>query len=58
MSNVRNRRYARTYKKKTDPQTETDNSELSLSSSAALGILGGTFLLGLVSGKIISLCRR
>lgn len=59
MNNLRNRKYARTSKKNSNSQPENNDTELSLSSTAALGILGGTFLVGLVSGKIIGImCRR
>lgn len=58
MNNIRNRKYARTFKKSVLPTYESDTAEFSISSSAALGILGGTFLVGLVSGKLLQICRK
>ncbi len=58
MNNIRNRKYARTFKKSALSTDESDTAEFSISSSAALGILGGTFLVGLVSGKMLGMCRR
>jgi len=58
MNNTRNRKYARTSKKTNSSAQESDESELSLSSTAALGILGGTFLVGLISGKLVCMCIK
>lgn len=58
MNNIKNRKYARTSKKIMSPNEESDETELSLSSTVALGILGGTFLIGLVSGKLLSMCKK
>ncbi len=49
MNNIKSRKYARTIKKYPDSQSQ-DETEFSLSSTCALGILGGAFLLGLAAG--------
>lgn len=58
MNNIRNRKYARCIKKQDKLPESGDNPEFTLSSTAALGILAGTFLIGLASGKMLSLCKR
>lgn len=57
MNNLKDRKYARTSKKK-NSETENNDTELSLSTAAALGILGGTFLVGLISGKLLDMCKK
>lgn len=57
MNNMKSRKYART-SKKMNSATENNDTELSLSSTAALGILGGTFLVGIISGKLLSMCKK
>ncbi len=57
MNNYKARKYARTRKKK-NSTNENNDTELALSSSAALGILGGTFLVGLISGKLLCMCMK
>lgn len=57
--NSRNRKYARTSKKRTSgTSTENNDTEFTLSTTAAIGILGGTFLIGLATGKVIDMCRK
>ncbi|MHB8061849.1 MAG: hypothetical protein ACYDG2_04315 [Ruminiclostridium sp.] len=58
MNNIKGRKYARTSKKMNSLAQESDDSEFSLSSTAALGILGGTFLVGLISGKLMYMCMK
>jgi hypothetical protein len=55
MNNNKSRRYARSIKKPLNNSlpSESDEGEFSLSGTAALGILGGTFLVGLISGKLL-----
>jgi len=55
MNNIKSRKYSRSTRK---GNPTSDESELSLSSTAALSILVGTFLVGLISGKLISMCRK
>lgn len=58
MNSIRNRKYARSVKKSCkSPQTAV-NPEFAISSAAALGILTGTFLIGLATGKILSFCKK
>jgi len=60
MNNIKGRKYARTLKR-TSSLTQgggSDDSEFSISSTAALGILGGTFLVGLISGNLLYKCIR
>ncbi len=57
--NTKNRKYARTSKKRTSGTTsENDDTEFTLSTTAAIGILGGTFLVGVAAGKLIDMCRK
>ena len=58
MNNIKTRKYARTSKKVMPTNGESDEAELSFSATVALGILGGTFLIGLVSGKLLSMCKK
>ena len=58
MNNIKSRKYARTSKKTCTPKPESDDTELSLSSAAALSILGGTFLVGVLSGKLLHMCIK
>ncbi len=54
MNNNKDRKYARCIKKlKNSSDSGYDEEEFSLSSTAALGILGGTFIVGLISGKLL-----
>lgn len=56
--NSRNRKYARTAQKcQAMPETENE-TEFSLSTTMALGIVGGAFLIGMVSGTLVSMCKR
>jgi len=58
MNNIKGRKYARTSKRK-NSETENNDTELTLSSAAALGILvGGTFLVGVISGKLLNMCKK
>lgn len=57
MNNIKNRKYARSTNKARTPVGEAE-AEFSLSTTAALGILGGTFLIGLVSGKLLTMIKR
>jgi hypothetical protein len=56
--NTRNRKYMRPSKKRISSENECDNTEFTLSTAAAIGILGGTFLAGAAAGKIINMCRK
>ena len=58
MNNDRARKYARTLKKYNSSAQRSDDSELSLSATQALSIIGGTFLVGLISGKLLCMCMR
>lgn len=60
MNNNRNRRYARSIKKPLNNSLskESDDEEFSLSGTAALSILGGTFLVGLISGKLLCMLMK
>ena len=58
MNSTRNRKYARTSKKSNSQTLANVDTVLSLSASAALSILGGTFVLGLISGKLIGMCKK
>jgi hypothetical protein len=58
MNNIKGRKYARTLKSTNSLAQESDDSEFSISSTAALGILGGTFLIGLISGKLLYMCIK
>lgn len=60
MNNNRSRKYARSYKKPLNNSlpNENEEEEFSLSSTAALGILGGTFLAGLISGKLLCMLLK
>lgn len=54
MNNNKDRKYARCIKKlKSSSDNGCGEEEFSLSSTAALGILGGTFIVGLISGKLL-----
>lgn len=58
MNSTRNRKYARTLNKSNSQTLANDDTELSLSATAALSILGGAFVLGLISGKLIGMCKK
>lgn len=58
MNNIRNRKYARSVKKPCKSPQTSSNPELAITSAAALGILAGTFLIGLASGKILGLRKK
>jgi hypothetical protein len=59
MNNTRGRKYARTLKKTyTQPSSESEDTEFSMSVAAALGLLGGTFLVGVLSGKLLDMCIK
>lgn len=58
MNNIKGRKYARTLKKTNTPPSESDEGEFSISSAAALSLLGGTFLVGVLSGKLLCMCMR
>ncbi len=60
MNNNRDRKYARCIKKRLNTSSNDyfDEEEFSLSSTAALGILGGTFIVGLISGKLLCLLMK
>ncbi|PYG88427.1 hypothetical protein LY28_01275 [Ruminiclostridium sufflavum DSM 19573] len=60
MNNNKIRKYARCIKKEENnlPADNSDDSEFSISGTAALGILGGTFLVGLVSGKLLCMLMK
>ncbi|HEY5585588.1 MAG TPA: hypothetical protein VIK78_14015 [Ruminiclostridium sp.] len=58
MNNLKNRKYSRATKKGISRSAESDETEFSLSATAALCILGGTFLVGLISGKLLCMCRE
>ena len=60
MNNNRSRKYARSIKKSLNNSLpkESDNEEFSLSGTAALSILGGTFLVGLISGKLLCMLMK
>jgi len=59
MNNIKARKYARTSKKINTPTPEGDEAEFSLSATAALSLLGGTFLVGVLSGKLLhSMCTK
>ncbi|WP_165582695.1 hypothetical protein [Ruminiclostridium papyrosolvens] len=36
----------------------SEDTEFSLSTTMALGIVGGAFLIGMVSGTLVSMCKR
>ncbi len=54
----KNRKYARPSRKSTPSAAESYETEYTLSTSAAMGILGATFLVGLAAGKLIDICRK
>ncbi len=54
----KSRKYARPSRKITPSATESYDTEYTLSTSAAMGILGVTFLVGLAAGKLIDMCRE
>ncbi len=57
--NHKNRKYMRPSRKNaTSSACEINDAEFTLSTSAAVGILGGTFLAGLAAGKLINACRK
>ncbi len=56
--NGRNRKYARTTKKCQQLPDASEDTEFSLSTTMALGIVGGAFLIGMVSGTLVSMCKR
>ncbi|QNU65726.1 hypothetical protein EHE19_012455 [Ruminiclostridium herbifermentans] len=59
MNNYKDRKYARCVKKSNSSSDNGyDEEELSISSTAALGILGGTFIVGLISGKLLSMLMK
>ncbi len=58
MNRTNSRKYAQVYRKKTAPTKESSNKEFSVSVATALGILGGTFLAGLISGKLLSRSKK
>ncbi len=60
MNNNRSRKYARSIKKSLNNSLskQSDNEEFSLSGTAALSILGGTFLVGLISGKLLCMLMK
>lgn len=59
MNNTRGRKYARTLKKTyTQPSSGSEETEFSMPVAAALGLLGGTFLVGVLSGKLLSMCIK
>lgn len=59
MNNNKDRKYARSIKKlKSSSDNGYDEEEFSLSSTAALGILGGTFIVGLISGKLLCMLMK
>jgi len=58
MNNIKSRNYARTPRKRISTAHRCDDTELSFSATAALGILGGTFLVGFISGKLLSMCKE
>lgn len=49
MNHLKDRKYARTIQKK-ETSEQGGDTEFSLSTTAALGILGGSFLVGLTAG--------
>ncbi|HEX2925196.1 MAG TPA: hypothetical protein VHP38_02880 [Ruminiclostridium sp.] len=55
--NGKNRKYARSKKCQQIPESSED-TEFSLSTTLALGIVGGAFLIGMISGTLVSMCRR
>ncbi len=57
--NTKNRKYARPSKRNNYSANEnSEDTEFTLSTSAAIGILGGTFLIGLAAGKLVDICRK
>jgi hypothetical protein len=60
MNNNKERKYARCIKKTLISSSDNGDGdeEFSLSSTAALGILGGTFIVGLISGKLLCLLMK
>ncbi len=54
----KSRKYARPSRKSTPSATESYDTEYTLSTSQAMGILGVTFLVGLTAGKLIDMCRK
>ncbi|OPX46235.1 hypothetical protein CLHUN_00510 [Ruminiclostridium hungatei] len=57
--NHKNRKYVRPSRKSATASTsEINDAEFTLSTTAAVGILGGTFLAGLAAGKLIDACRK
>ncbi len=56
--NGRNRKYARTTKKCQQSPDTSEETEFSLSTTMALGIVGGAFLIGMISGTLVSMCKR
>ncbi len=59
MNNNKDRKYARCIKKlKSSSDNGYEEEEFSLSSTAALGILGGTFIVGLISGKLLCMIMK
>jgi len=53
-----NRKYARPTRKITPSATESYDTEYTLSTTAAMGILGVTFILGLAAGTLIEMYRK
>lgn len=61
MNNNRSRKYARTIKKCScnSPSNINDEEEVcSFTGTTALGILGGTFLVGMLSGKLLCMLMK
>ncbi|EMS72980.1 hypothetical protein [Ruminiclostridium cellobioparum] len=57
--NTKNRKYARPSKRRTSSTVyESEDTEFTLSTTAAIGILGGTFLVGVAAGKLVDMCRK
>lgn len=56
--NGKSRKYARNTKKCQELPETSEDTEFSLSTTMALGIVGGAFLIGMVSGTLVSMCRR
>lgn len=53
MNHIKNRKYARTTKKTCPTFEKNDETEYTLSTTMALGILGGTFLIGMTAGHLL-----
>lgn len=58
MNNTRNRKYARSAKKSTASNVENGDTDFSLSTNAAIGILAGVFVVGVAAGALIDMCRK